>query len=368
MGELFQLIRFVIKLLKKQIMKKITLSLLAVTLLFSCKKEDDATVPVDSTYTVPTTYNFNNVSYSGQTARLDMLDAMTTYIKTANTTGVTLDASKLDNMFANSGNPYSNPGLDTSGKQLKSKCNPLFVKSFEDLFVELETASKQTAAGSNGVAGVVMKSDGSKGYLCDAKGFEYGQLISKGLMGAVFYHSATNGGYLSNLDADNNVDVTPGKGTKREHHFDEAFGYFGAPIDFPTTGGRFWAKYAAKTQDLPQQIMDAWLKGRAAISNKDIATRNTAVTEIKALWEKAIVGAALYYISDAKAKIGDDGSRNHALSEAVAFVGCLQHNDSKVITATQIAQVKSEIGDNLWTVGIPDLTKAENTLKSIYGL
>ena len=352
-------------------MKKITLSLLAVTLLFSCKKDDDTTAvttPVVPAYSVPTTYSFDNVSYGGQTARLDMLDAITDYAKSANKAGVSLDAQKLKDMFANSGNPFSNAGLDTSGKQLKSKCNLLYQTQFEDLFDGIATASGKTVGGSNGVSGIVMKSDSSKGYLCDEKGFEYGQLISKGLMGAVFYHSATNGGYLSNLDTDDNVVVTAGKGTKREHHFDEAFGYFGAPIDFPTTGGRFWAKYAAKTKDLPQKIMDEWLKGRAAISNKDIATRNTAVTEIKALWEKAIVGAALYYIDDAKNYLGNDGSRNHALSEAVAFVGCLQHNDSKVITATQIAQVKSEIGDNLWIVGIADLTKAENTLKGIYGL
>lgn len=346
-------------------MKKITLSLLALTLLFSCKKEDDS---VDSGYSVPTTYNFDNVSYSGQTARLDMLDSITTYIKTANNSGVSLDAQKLKDMFANDGNPYNNSGLDNSGKQLKNKCDTPYVSTFETLFDDIAAASGQTTPGSDGVAGIVMKSDNSKGYLCDANGFEYGQLISKGLMGAVFYHSATNGGYLSNLDGDDNVTVTAGKGTEMEHHFDEAFGYFGAPIDFPATNGRFWAKYAGKTKDLPQKIMDAWLKGRAAISNKDEAGRKTAVTEIKSLWEKAIVGAALYYINDAKTKLGDDGSRNHALSEAVAFVGCLQHNDSKVITATQIAQVKNEIGNNLWQVSISDLTTAANTLAGIYGL
>ena len=355
-------------------MKKITLSLLAVAFLFSCKKDDDTAAvvapPVGPTYEVPKTFNFDNVNYSGQTARLDMLDAITTYIKTANTVGVTLDAQKLKDMFANEPGTaaFNDTTLESSGKQLKSKCNLLYQTQFEDLFDGIATASVQTASGSNGVSGIVMKSDSSKGYLCNAKGFEYGQLISKGLMGAVFYHSATNGGYLSNLDTDDNVVVTAGKGTKREHHFDEAFGYFGAPIDFPTTGGRFWAKYAAKTQDLPQKIMDAWLKGRAAISNKDIAGRTAAVTEIKALWEKAIVGAALYYINDAKTYLGNDGSRNHALSEAVAFVGCLEHNDSKVITPAEIAQVISEIGDNLWDVKLADLNKAEKTLKSIYGL
>ena len=114
--------------------------------------------------------------------------------------------------------------------------------------------------------------------------------------------------------------------------------------------------------------MDAWLKGRAAISNKDEAIRKTAVTEIKALWEKAIVGAALYYINDVKAKIADDGLKLHRLSEAVSFIGCLQHNDSKVISTAQIAQVIAEIGDNLWDTEIENLNTAESTLKGIYGL
>ena len=134
-------------------MKKITLSLLAVALLFSCKKEDDS---VDSGYSVPTTYNFDNVSYSGQTARLDMLDSITTYIKTANNSGVSLDAQKLKDMFANDGNPYNNSGLDASGKQLKNKCNALYVSTFETLFDDIAAASGQTTAGSDGVAGIVM--------------------------------------------------------------------------------------------------------------------------------------------------------------------------------------------------------------------
>ena len=359
-------------------MKKITLSLLAVAFLFSCKKDEDTvavnstadeTTPVDTIadYTVPTTYNFTNVSYSGQTARLNMLDDLTDYIKTGNEVGAPLDAQKLKNMFANEGNPFGNVDLDGSGKQLKSKCNSAYQTIFEGLFDELEIESGK-ANGSNGVAGIVMKSDGSKSYLCDKNGLEYAQTISKGLMGAVFYHSATNGGYLSNLDTDDNVVVTAGKGTKREHHFDEAFGYFGAPKDFPTTDGTHWAKYAAKTTGLPQEIMDAWLKGRAAISNKDEAVRKTAVTEIKALWEKAIVGAALYYINDVKGKMGDDGSKLHGLSEAVAFIGCLQHNDSKKITTAQITQVIAEIGTNLWDTELEDLNTAESTLKGIYGL
>ena len=58
---------------------------------------------------------------------------------------------------------------------------------------------------------------------------------------------------------------------------------------------------------------------------------------IKYLWEKAILEAALFYLNDAKIKLSYHSSRNHGLSEAVTFIGCLQYNNSKVITAPQIA-------------------------------
>jgi len=281
-----------------------------------------------------------------------------------------LDAQKLKDMFANTPGTaaFNDTTLESSGKQLKSKCFSLHQSKFDKLFDDVAAVSGQTG-GSNGVAGIV--TSGTKSYLCDENGFEYAQLIDKGLMGAVFYYQATGDiGYLSGLGADDNVDVTAGKGTKREHHFDEAFGYFGAPLDFPTGSGRYWAKYAGKTKtsDLSQEIMDAWLKGRAAISNKDEIARIAAVTEIKNLWEKVIVGAALYYINSARKDIADDALRNHQLSEAVAFIGCLKYNDERRILDTEVTKILDEIGGNLYATTAPKLTDAATSLASVYGL
>jgi len=56
-------------------------------------------------------------------------------------------------------------------------------------------------------------------------------------MGAVFYYNIAEvytrpGKIGASVD---NIIVTPEEGTDMEHHWDEAFGYFGAPIDFSSS-------------------------------------------------------------------------------------------------------------------------------------
>ena len=66
-------------------------------------------------------------------------------------------------------------------------------------------------------------------------GYDYTQLISKFLMGAVFYNQAVDNYLDEKLDADNKPNNKPYKDgvayTGKEHVWDEAFGYFGAPAN-----------------------------------------------------------------------------------------------------------------------------------------
>lgn len=357
----------------KKIFSLTPFALLATCLILvqSCKPDDD-----EPQYDVPTTYNFTNINYTGQTQRLDMLSELSSYVKSANAVGVTLDAQKLKDMFANSNNQFTGSGLNASGKQLKNKCFSLDVDYFEDLFDAAALASQSTTAGSNGVAGIVTStSDASKKYLQSENGMEYAQLIEKGLMGAVLYYQAT-GHYLTEDQVGDGVDnttVTEGEGTPMEHHWDEAFGYFGVPIDFPanTTGSRYWGKYSNDRNILlntATNIMNAFLKGRAAISNKDMKTKNEQIVIIAENWEKVSVGTAIHYINDAKAALGDDAIRNHALSECIGFVKALQYNPNKKITNTELDQVLAHLGDNFYEVTLTDLDNARNLLSTIYGM
>ena len=101
--------------------KYLLLILLLILTVSGCKKEPDIIVDPEEPI-APTTYNFTNVSYSGQTSRMAMLTEMVTLMKTGNTPGVNVDASILKNMFRNSGNPFTDVNLNTSGKQLINKC------------------------------------------------------------------------------------------------------------------------------------------------------------------------------------------------------------------------------------------------------
>lgn len=66
-----------------------------------------------------------------------------------------------------------------------------------------------------------------------ANGYDYPQLISKFIMGAVFYNQVVDGYLDENLSAEKKPNDQPySKGaayTGKEHSWDEAFGYFGTP-------------------------------------------------------------------------------------------------------------------------------------------
>lgn len=343
----------------------------AILTLSACEKETPE--PKPNGYDVPATYNFTNVSYTGQKQRLAMLDELSTYMKTGNTIGTVLDAQKMKDMYANSGNPFSDSALNASGKQLRNKTYAPDQALFDAYFDSLALASQSSVPGSNGVAGVVTSTgDPGKKYLFDKNGIEYNQLITKSLMGAVFYYQATSY-YLENIASADNNTVTDGQGTNMEHHWDEAFGYFGVPVDFPSnvTGIKYWGSYSNQRDAVigsNAAMMNAFLKGRAAISNKDYTVRDHVKAAIRTEWEEICAASAIHYINAAKTHLTDDALRNHELSECLGFVHSLKYNVARKITDAQLGQVLNYIGTNLYNVTPANLDSAKNLLSSVYGL
>jgi len=353
------------------IFNKISLIIICCIILFSCKKdpEIEGIKTNDRKYTVPVTYNFENVDYSGQLTRIAMLDAIIKYLETGSILGTVLDAAKIKNMYANSGSPFGVADLNTSGKQLKDKTFTTDQTLMESYFDSIALASQSKTVGSNGIAGVVTSSTG-KQYLCSGNGIDYAELTEKGIMGAVFYYQAVSY-YLENIATKDNTTVTQGKGTEMEHNWDEAFGYFSVPKDFPTNNNvGYWGKYC-NTNDavlgINKTMMDALIKGRAAITNKDNATRDEAKKVVSETWEKVVAATAIHYINRAKANFADDALRNHTLSETLGFIQSLNYNLNKKISAAQITEVKGYIGDNLYNVTTANLDKARDVLSTIYG-
>jgi len=353
---------------KKAIRLGLYFMLGAMTLVACTKKVVEPTPdPIPTpTYTVPTTYNFTNVNYSGQTIRLQMLDEISTYMSQG-ATGAVLDATKLKNMYSNSGNPFSNSTLDASGKQLKSKTFAIDQKYFENLFDSLALASQSASVvASNGVAGL------EGGRLFDRNGIEIAQVIKKQLMGAVFYYQAVES-YLANLSVDDNVTVVAGEGTAQEHHADEAFGYFGAPIDFPTntTDVKYWSGYSAEVNSAitcNAPLMNAFLKLRAAISNKDNTTRDAQIVIVREQWERVVAASAILEMIEAKAAFGTDNvEMRHVLSEAIGFINSLKYNNNKKITNAQITSALAALGTNFHTVTLIKINSAISIINSVYG-
>ena len=172
-------------------------------------------------------------------------------------------------------------------------------------------------------------------------GYNYPQLISKFMMGAVFYSQAVDNYLDEKMGADNKPNNKPYKKgahyTGKEHSWDEAFGYFGAPahamalnakqaygiakrkdikvadangdgvVDLKTEMTFAHAYYAADSDKAGTKymhtIVDAFIKGRqlirdadgAALTDQHRAKLMSYVKVIKTNWERVIAEAAFKY-------------------------------------------------------------------------
>lgn len=339
--------------------------------------DDDDTQSSD--YEIPSSYDFDNVDYSDQLQRLSMLAEMTIYKKTANTPGVAIEADVLAAQYANTSGAAWRNTYDTD-KQLRDKTFASVRTDFDAAIEAIALASQSTTPAAVGQAGVAISADGSKQYLLNENGLEYTQIIEKGLMGASFYYQATSvylGDEKMNVD---NETVIPGQGTEMEHNWDQAFGYLAVPRAFPidTDGAVFWGKYCNDRNAVlgtNAEIMNAFLKGRAAISNQDIPTRNEAIGEVRAAWERVIVGTAIHYLNSTVANMNDLSLKAHALSEAIAFIYSLQFNPDQRVTDAQINEwLVRLVGSttfaemDLHSTTVADLEAVNNELADAFGM
>lgn len=312
----------------------------------SVAEKDDG--KCDYTYNVPSEYVFtdgdgnNTVSYSGQTARMDMLSEMVSYLKTANNdASVTLSASDLLAMYDNSYTGWSDTSLVGNGKQLKSK-TALGDAGIQSMFEGWMNAAAAATPSSN------------TSYLQDSSGLEWTQVIEKGLMGACFANQMTSN-YLAGISSDDNSTIEDGKYyTEMEHHWDEAYGYFTDAPDYPTNGtNRFWGKYANKSYledniGSATDIATAFRTGRAAIAAGNTADALAQAEIIKTETKQMVAGMALHYLNDLKAQvasgIADQSSINHSMSEALAFIFGIQFvTDSPDMSFSDVMALISQI-------------------------
>jgi hypothetical protein len=369
-------------------MKKIAylpiIALATVTAFSSCKKDEKqptptpTPTPVTPVYTIPTTYNFANADFTSSTQRIEMLGELTTYIRSTHTTTQstqpTLSAAKMKNMYENMSSPFTSATLNSSTVQLKNKTVESFKALLDANFDDAVPASAAAAlnptatTASSGTAGKLKTS--ARAILVDANGFEYKEFVEKGIMGAVFYSQATT--ILKGIaDLDNTTQVNGA--TAQERAWDEAFGYFGVPVAFPTNtvGLKNWGSYCNSVNvaiNSNATIMNAFLKGRAAISAKDNAGRDEARNVVIATWEKVAAAKCISYLKGAKTNIQDIATLHHNLSEGWGFVNGFKFNPSRTISDADIAILLNYFGTNFYNLDPSNLDLAITKLETVFGL
>lgn len=366
--------------------RTILLSIFTVSF-FACESNvEEPSLQIPDTYTFERD-NVSTVNYSGQTERLNMTTEIKNYIASANA-GTSLSLEKLLNMYTNTGSAFSSAELNSSTKKLEDKTNPAEVNFIKTILNQAATVSNQVAQNrtiaSAGVAGLIERGTSGNFILVNEKGWEFKEMFEKGIMGAVFYHQIFNV-YLSESKTGNGVENTlleEGKNyTAMEHHWDEAFGYWGVPTDFPNgnpvlddSHRRFWATYTNGRNELLQvnePLMKAYITGRAAIVAKNYALRDAQKEIIIDLHELVAAATAIHYINSSMNSLskGDTGSMLHTLSETYGFVKALQFSPRKKISTQEINLILTQdMGENgdFWKVTMQGLTQAKTRLSNAY--
>lgn len=376
----------------------------------SCKKNDGIAVPqlrpkMDyAAFTASSNYlevfkdkeGNQTVDFSGQTTRQDMMAEMDSAMRIATgayaSKGVpagAVSATLLKNMYANTGNSFRTATLNAAtDKQLKGKTAGSFSAvdgetekaRFEGWLDKVATASNSyDKVAADGQAGIAVATSGSK-YLVDEKGIEYGQLVQKGLIGAVLMDQLVNV-YLGTekLAFDNSKLADGKKYTALEHSWDEAYGYLTKNGVFPTPNPgdatkyleRYLGNYVRPVGD-PAQLFVAFLKGRAAVVNNDKTTRDQQVTFIRQHIEKAIATFAVSYLNKTKSSLASDvASAIHAFGEGSGFVYSLRFANSKKITvAKSDALLNKLIGGakGFYSLTPAIIDEVRNEIATAYGI
>jgi hypothetical protein len=354
--------------------------------LTACDSDEDQIMP-EILMSTPATYEFSrngasSVSYSGQTERLNQIAEMKNEFKKGDN-GDALTASTLLDMFSNVNDNGNGNFSFTSSKQLENKTFTPDVQFYKDLFAEVELASANGAnnvTATNGTSGLLLRSSG-KTILVSDSGFEFTQTFEKGMMGSLIMYQISNV-YTTSDKIGNSVDNTnlvEGKNyTTMEHHMDEAFGYYGAPVNFSssysgTESPKFWASYSeelnANTGSI-DVIMHSYKTARQAIVVKKYDNLNSNIKLLNESLERLAAAAAVHYVN-AALNATTDGDRMHVLSELVGFTKALKfgHPSYRKLALTEVNQlIETNIGKNLWNVTTAGLNNLKTEISGRYNL
>ena len=248
-------------------------------------------------------------------------------------------------------------------------------------------------------------------------GVDMSQMVNKVLIGAVPYYQAT-GVYLGGLLERDNSEGKDGKAyTAMEHAWDEAFGYFGAArdysrysdeqlagkvddftfdsnsdgsIDFKSEYNFGLSRNAGKRDkggsgvDFTQEIFNAFLAGRTAITNQGSVAEISAHRQAAAEgMEKVIAATVVHYINDTLSDMSELGTADENIAnlnkhwaEMKGYTVALQYNPFRLITDGQLAElhgimgeapIYDEPGSNGYKTQVANYERAKAVMQAAYG-
>jgi len=347
------------------------------TLIFSaaCKKDSAPSIP---NYTVPTTYNFPNADSLTAKTFLSMTAEIEAVINLGNTSGNVVSNTKLKSMFANTGGFFTDTTfnsnvlhLNTSGLSLKSNTFAAAQPFIEIIMDSIGIASATGKVAANGQAGV-----SDKKTLLSANGIYYRQYFTKSVMGVLIGHLITDV-YLGD-SLNSNISIAA-----KQHAWDQAFYMWGVPANFPTNrvGVKYWGSYTSQIDsgivkpvvnltgiNSNPTLMNAFLKGRAALANNDLTTAKQQADIIIPFFEKMEAAAALHETNEAKGNLANGAAAVCGnLSESLGFWTALKFNAHKKISDADYAAVVALYGTNFWNITPAGIQAIQDKISSIYG-
>lgn len=357
-----------------------TVAILGSVLAFtSCKKEEKNIDPSVKAYSVPSTYNFANANLTQSSQLVKMSVEIDAYLKKPNTGAlsniVAIDQTVLNNMFSNTGNPFTELALNSAGINITNYTSEASLyKAYADSVIKYNTG----ATASQGTGGFVAR--GANKIVVGPRGLEYGQAFTKGVMGALLFKEAVN-----TLLSIKNLKVADTAAAQAK--WDAAFGMLSVPVDYDPTktyantdANRplLWGGYLAergKAISAGSILFNAFLKGRAAIGGYDASVRNEQIDIILAKWEQLAAAAALEYATSptTAANVGNLGSQLHALSEGFGFIVAFKYRPANSkLSVSDYDKLKSIFNKDLYELikdaSFSDLKNAQSILKNTYGL
>jgi hypothetical protein len=309
---------------------------------------------------------------------LSMLAETEANISLANIAGNSVSNIKLRQMYANSGSYFTDTvfnsqtlNLNGSGIQLKTSTLPLAQTFIETIMDSIGVDSQTGMAASNGVAGV-----SDRKTLLSANGIYWRQFFTKTMMGVLIAHQITDV-YLGD-SLNSNISETA-----KQHAWDQAFYLWCVPANFPAnrTGVKYWGSYTSQIDsgivkpvvnltgiDANPTLLNAFLKGRAALANNDNTTALAQAGIIIPFFEKMEAAAALHELNEAKGNLPNGAAAVCGnLSESLGFWTALKFNAHKQISDADYNAVLALYGSNFYTITPAGIEAIKDKISSIYG-